>query len=122
MAFYRGMWELMGFGYFAVFEKASGTHVADAGVMEAFREINPPVTGTLEAGWMFAAEAQGKGYAREAMRAILDWCASTNPGRPVTCIIDPRNEPSLRLAEHLGFREFARTDYNGAEAVLLWLG
>ncbi|MDR6666847.1 RimJ/RimL family protein N-acetyltransferase [Rhizobium sp. 1399] len=31
----------------------------------------------------------------------------------MTCIISPDNMPSLRVAEKLGFRETARTDYNG---------
>lgn len=71
MAFYRGMWELAGFGYFAVFEKDAGSYIGDAGMLEAHRAIEPSLVGTMEAGWIFKAEAQGKGFAREAMRAVL---------------------------------------------------
>jgi hypothetical protein len=34
-------------------------------------------------------------------------------------MISPENTPSFRVAEKLGYREFARTDYKGLPSVLL---
>lgn len=111
MACHRGMWELMGFGYFAVIDKASGAFIGDAGVQEARRAMEPSLEGTLEAGWIFAAASHGKGYAREAMEAVFAWCADAHPGRAITCIVDEGNAASLRLAGRLGFGEIGRSRY-----------
>ncbi|EKF19208.1 GNAT family N-acetyltransferase [Nitratireductor pacificus] len=108
---HRGMWSLMGFGYFAIEEKASGAFVGSAGVQECRRAITPSLEGTMEAGWILAPQAHGKGYAREAMEAVLAWCGEAHPGRAVTCIINEENTPSQKLATRLGFRERAQTHY-----------
>ena len=105
LVFYRGMWSLMGFGYFAVEDKATGDHIGDAGVMDGKRQIQPSLAGSLEAGWIFAPAWHGRGYAAEAMSVVLAWCERRFPAMTVTCIIDPENGPSLALAHKLGFRD-----------------
>ncbi|MEC9246967.1 MAG: GNAT family N-acetyltransferase, partial [Pseudomonadota bacterium] len=47
LAMHRGMWDLMGFGYFAVTEKTTGAFLGDAGVQEARRVITPSLEDTL---------------------------------------------------------------------------
>lgn len=106
-----GAWQHMGFGFFAVFEKASGNLVGEAGFHEARRIIEPPLEGSLEAGWALMPSAQGWGYATEAMRAAIDWAVETYPGRRMTCLINVDNLASMRVAARLGFSEFARTLY-----------
>ncbi|CAN0654550.1 GNAT family N-acetyltransferase [Nitratireductor aquimarinus] len=122
MAMHRGMWDLMGFGYFAVIEKSTGAFLGDAGVQECRRELSPSIEGTMEAGWVFLPEAHGKGYAREAMEAVFKWCASVQPDMETTCIIDEENTPSQKLAARLGFAERARTDFNERPAIIYWRG
>lgn len=114
-----GGWNQMGFGFFAVIEKASGHLVGEAGFHEARRQIEPPLEGTLEAGWVLMPSAQGWGYATEAMQAAIGWAEAAFAGRRMTCLIDPDNLASMRVASKLGFKEFARSDYSGSKLALL---
>lgn len=114
----RGMWHLMGFGFLAIEERATGALLGEAGFQDMRREMTPSIEGTLETGWALIPSAQGKGYAYEAVNAMLRWADLHHFGRKMTCIISPDNQPSLRLAERLGFREFARADYHGEVVVL----
>jgi RimJ/RimL family protein N-acetyltransferase len=56
-----------------------------------------------EVGYMLAFEAWGQGYASEAVEAMLDWGFTARGLNRVEADIDPRNEPSARLLERLGF-------------------
>lgn len=113
-----GLWRYLGFGCFAIEEKDGGAYVGEAGFHDMRREIEPPLDGTLEAGWALMPSAHGKGYATEAMRAALGWAEAAHPGLRATCMIDPDHQGSRRVAEKLGFREFARTTYYGKPIVL----
>jgi RimJ/RimL family protein N-acetyltransferase len=113
-----GMWTAMGFGYWAVIEKATGRMIGEAGFQDRQRGLTPRLDGTLEAGWTLVPETHGKGFASETLAAMLVWADDNFSGRPVTCIIDPGNAPSLRLAERHGFRAFARSDYHGSPTVM----
>ena len=115
---HAGMWHHMGFGFFAIEEKATGHFVGEAGFHEVRRNIVPSIEGTLEAGWALNSAGQGWGYATEAMTAAIAWADGTFPGMRMTCIIDPDNLPSIRVAHRLGFREFGRTTYKEAPVIL----
>lgn len=115
---YRGLWPLVGFGYWAVEEKSTGRFVGDVGFGDFHRMIEPPISGFPEAGWVLGPDFHGKGYASEAVAAALHWLDQTCKGRSV-CIIDPANRPSLRIAEKSGFREYQRTTFMGDEVILL---
>jgi RimJ/RimL family protein N-acetyltransferase len=61
----------------------------------------------LEVGWVLHPDFQGRGYAREAARALVDFTFSTlNPHR-VTAFLDARNGASAALCERLGMRRDA---------------
>lgn len=113
-----GQWELMGFGFFALREKAGGSFVGAAGFHEMRRALTPSIEGTLEAGWALVASHHGKGYAREAMVAALAWAQHACPGREISCIIDPENHASLRLARTLGFERVTQTLYKDGPTVI----
>ena len=115
---YRGMWAMLGFGFWIIEERESGRVLGEAGVHELRREIEPSLEGTLECGWMLAPDAHGKGLALEAMTAVLEWAAGAHPERALTCIIDPENAASQKLAAKLGFRETARTTYHGKPSIV----
>ena len=106
-----GMWQVMGFGFFAIEEKATGHFVGEAGFHEVRRNIMPSIEGTLEAGWALNSAGQGWGYATEAMQAAIGWAEAAFAGRKMTAIIDPDNQMSVRVAKKLGFSELARTTY-----------
>lgn len=50
---------------------------------------------------------QGKGYATEALKAIVNYLFVTLNKHRIIASVDPRNRPSLRLIERLGFRKEA---------------
>jgi len=69
---YVGHWAVLGFGYWVVAEKETGGFVGEVGFADYKREIEPPLEGTPEIGWVFACQAHGKGYATE-VRAATAW-------------------------------------------------
>jgi RimJ/RimL family protein N-acetyltransferase len=119
---YAGFWALLGIGYWVVRERASGRFVGEIGLAHFHRDITPSFDGSPEAGWAIATWAQGRGYATEALRAILEWFdtgpASEKAARTV-CMIAPENAPSLRVAAKCGFHELARTMYKEHEVLIM---
>jgi RimJ/RimL family protein N-acetyltransferase len=113
-----GVWHYMGFGFLALEDKQTGTFAGEAGFHELRRDLDPSIEGSMEAGWGLIAPLQGKGLAEEAMRAAIEWAAKNGSGERLTCIIDPKNGASLRVAEKVGFRRYAEASYHGS-AVLL---
>lgn len=97
-----GQWTLFGYGAWVVEETATGRVIGDIGLIEARRAIVPPIDGDPEMGWTLVPAAQGKGFAGEALAAILDWADARGMARTV-CIIDPGNDPSIRLAGKMGY-------------------
>ncbi len=116
---HAGLWQVLGFGFFAVDEKATGRFVGQVGFQELRREMVPSIEGTMEAGWALDPSAHGHGYAEEAMRAALAWADTRHRGVRITCIIAPENRASLRVAGKLGFSEAARTTYQDGPIVVL---
>jgi RimJ/RimL family protein N-acetyltransferase len=114
---FTGMWTLLGYGFWIIEDRATGAFLGEAGVMDAKRIIEPTLAGTLEAGWVMAAPARGKGMAFEAMSAVLDWTDATYPDVKQSCIIQEGNAASVKLAERLGFREVAHSDLTGTPMI-----
>jgi RimJ/RimL family protein N-acetyltransferase len=116
---YAGTWHYLGFGFFAVEERGSGRFVGEAGFLEMCRDMTPIKTeGTLETGWVVAPSLQGKGYATEAVSTAIAWAQKQFPGRRMTCIIDPDNAASLRVAEKVGFQRLGITTYKDEPNVI----
>jgi RimJ/RimL family protein N-acetyltransferase len=116
---YTGHWAHMGFGLWAVEEKASRRFIGEAGYANFHRELNPSFADAPEGGWVFAADAHGKGYATEAMQAAGDWMDRTRGRERRVCLIEPANIASLRVAEKLGFTKFADASYRETAVTLL---
>ena len=114
-----GMWQLLGFGGWAVVRKADGRLVGTTSLFNAWRALEPEFGEEPEMGWIFAAETHGQGIAGEACRAVLDWAESSLEPTPIWAIIAPANEPSFRLAEKLGFRRVGETLYNDEPTAVL---
>ena len=91
----------------ALVEKSSDRVVGVAGVQPLGE------SGDLEIGWWLAPEVWGRGYATEAGRAAMDHVLKTMQRSRVVAIIDPGNEPSVRVVDRLGFTYDRR--YTGAE-------
>ncbi len=109
-----GHWSLLGYGFWAVEESATGEFIGEIGFADLHRDIDPPITAP-ELGWVLVPPAHGKGYATEAVRAALAHQSSFDP----VCLIHPENLASLRVAEKCGFRELHRTTYHGSPTIQL---
>jgi len=116
---YVGHWAVLGYGFWAVEEKTSGTYLGEIGFAEFQRDIQPPLVGVPEIGWVLAPHAQGRGNATEAVRAAVAWGDTRFGGARTVCLIHPENAASIRVAEKCGYREFHRTEYHGKPAIML---
>lgn len=113
-----GLWSMLGYGYWAVEEKATGRYIGDLGFADFRREIDPSLRDMLEFGWVLSPAAHGQGYASEAVAAATEWAQRHLPDKRAVCIIAPDNLPSIRVAEKAGFREWRRTTYHGGPTVV----
>lgn len=110
---YVGHWALLGFGYWVVEEKATGSFAGEVGFANYKRDLESPLRDAPEIGWVFAARHHGRGYATEAARAAIAWGDAHFGRSQTTCIIHPENLPSIRVAEKCGYRELQLTAYKG---------
>ena len=113
---HAGHWTLLGYGSWVVRERASGVFVGEVGLMDAHRELTPPLDAP-EMGWVLSPAAHGQGYATEAVNAALTWAESHFGHTRVVCIVSPENVASMGVAHKCGFQEAGRATYHG-ETVL----
>ncbi|HCK84411.1 MAG TPA: GNAT family N-acetyltransferase [Hyphomonadaceae bacterium] len=118
---YPGLWALLGYGFWAIEEKASGRLAGEGGFADFKREISPAIDAP-EQGWALASWAHGKGYGSEAVAAMIAWGETHFGRRDFVCIISPENAPSIRVAEKVGYREVAHTTYKDAATVMFRRG
>ncbi len=114
---YAGHWAMMGYGYWAVEEKASGRYIADIGFADHRRAIVPVLDGP-EIGWVLSATEAGAGYATEAVRAAVAWGDGHFRDRRTVCIIAPDHARSIRVAEKAGYRLDGSGLYKGRETLV----
>ena len=114
-----GGWVFNGFGTWGVERKSDGKLVGNVGLFTAWRGLDPEFGEEPEMGWIMAAETHGQGMASEACRATLDWAESNLAPTAMWAIIAPENEPSIRLAERLGFERLHETPYHGAPTLVM---
>ena len=100
---YAGHWIVMGYGFWAVTRKDTAAFIGEIGFSDFKRPIDLPIRGIPEAGWAFVSSVHGQGYAGEALTACLAWSDKVARFPLTTCIIEPENEPSIRLAERAGY-------------------
>jgi RimJ/RimL family protein N-acetyltransferase len=115
---HAGHWSLLSFGYWVAEEKATSAFVGELGFADYKRDLEPPLDDIPEAGWAFASSAHGKGYATEALQAIVSWGEGHFMSSQTACLIHPDNAPSIRVAEKCGYRESLRTSYKGKPTIL----
>jgi RimJ/RimL family protein N-acetyltransferase len=114
-----GLWTLLGFGYWVAEAREDGAYLGQIGFADFKRDMRPSIEGTPEMGWIFAPQAQGRGFASEAAACALAWADEALPGREITAIIDAANAPSIRIAEKSGFSSREDALYRG-EPILLF--
>lgn len=110
---YVGHWSLMGFGYWAIEEKASGSFVGEVGFADFKRDVARSMRNVPELGWALTPRFHGKGYATEAVLAALAWGDAHLTAERTVCMISCENTASIRVAHKGGYREFETTDFGG---------
>lgn len=98
----RGMWPVLGYGYWIVTERETGAFIGETGFADFKRGMTPDLSVHPEAGWAFVKSAWGKGYATEAVSAAHNWLDTKLPGTS-HCIMNPEHVASRRVAEKIGY-------------------
>lgn len=108
---YEHSWESLGFGRFAVEERATGELVGRVGIMRADAWSATPEKD--EVGWVVAPSRWGHGYAGEAARAALaDGLDRAGLPRIVAFTL-PENVASRRVMEQCGMTERGEAEWAG---------
>ena len=94
------MYAERGHGMWAAIEKQQNRFVGQVGLVA--QEIGGETE--LEVGYLLLRSCWGNGYATEAARACCDYGFRELGAERLISLIDPRNEPSQRVAERLGMR------------------
>lgn len=114
-----GHWTLLGYGYWRVEERATGSFVGEVGLANFERGLEPSLDGIPEIGWALAPDAQGRGFATEAVGAAVAWADANLPYPRTACLIAPENVASLRIARKNGYRDWTETRFRGEPVLLL---
>ncbi|MEH6723871.1 MAG: GNAT family N-acetyltransferase [Qipengyuania sp.] len=95
------MYAREGFSFLFMVEKASGEMVGHCGIK---RVDNPqaPNVGDHEIGWLVREDRWRRGYAEEAMRAVLDWAFTRIHAPHVVALTSDANIGSWKLMQKLG--------------------
>lgn len=115
---YRGLWSILGYGYWAVRERETGRFIGDVGFADFKRDAQPSMSGVPEAGWVLTTRAHGRGYASEAVAAALAWLDRSERFHEVVCLIDSANPASLRIAKKMGFLPTGNVELGGEKVPL----
>lgn len=96
-----------GWVQFSVVDRDTGRLVGDVGMSQAEGE-----PGVIKVGYTMAPAVQGRGYATEAVRALVDYAFDVLDAQVVRAFASAENLPSIRVAEKVGLRlveRFERT-------------
>ena len=114
-----GLWELLGYGYWALEDKITGALAGIDGYAEFHRTIEPGIAGKPEFGWALASQFHGKKLSTEAVAAIQTWGDETLAASETSCIVAIANAPSIHLAQKFGFKTVAEGTYNDVTHLVL---
>lgn len=100
-----------GFSFLMMIEKKTGELVGHCGIKLVDNPLakNP---GDHEVGWLVREDRWRRGYAEEAMRAVLDWAFGRVGAPHVVALTSQRNVASWKLMEKLGMERRADLDFD----------
>ena len=110
---YPGLWAVLGFGYWAVFDKTSGEFIGECGFADFHRDITPSLRGIPELGYAVMPNAHGTGIASEMVSGAQDWIDTAMNCPRCVAIINPENAASIRVAEKSGYTVWQDTEFGG---------
>ncbi|HRQ36975.1 MAG TPA: GNAT family N-acetyltransferase [Chloroflexota bacterium] len=91
-------YDRLGFGLYLVESIGTGEAMGMCGLLK--REVLDDV----DIGYAFLPEFCGNGYAREAATAVLHHAHQVLGLNRVVAVVNPQNQPSIRLLEKIEFR------------------
>ena len=103
--------EERGFTFWAVERKRDGELLGFCGIKLA-DTAGSPIEGEYEIGWRLREDAWGRGYAKEAAIASLDFAFGVLGAKRVVAITFIGNEASWGLMERLGMTRRPELDYD----------
>lgn len=104
IAMVKGHKEMRGYSFFAVVEKSSGKFIGRIGPW------NPEGWPAPEVGWTLHRDYTGKGYAKEAGAACVDYVFNTLGWDKVIHLIAHGNIGSIKTAEAIGSVHLGETE------------
>jgi RimJ/RimL family protein N-acetyltransferase len=98
-----------GFSFWIVQRREDGALLGFCGFK---RGTVGPIIGEMEIGWRLREDAWGRGYAREAAGACLDWAWANLDCEKIFAITVMGNVPSWGLMQRLGMTRRADLDFD----------
>ena len=99
-----------GFGFMMMIEKSTGELVGHAGMKRVDASFAPNV-GDHEIGYILREDRWRRGYAEEAMRAVIEWAFVSIDAPHVVALTSPANIGSWKLMEKLGMERREDLDF-----------
>lgn len=100
-----------GFSFLFVIERETGELVGHCGLKRVDHE-NAKNEGDFEIGWIIRDDRWRRGYAMEAVTAVLEWAFQTHDAPLVVALTSGRNQASWRLMEKLGMERREDLDFD----------
>ena len=100
-----------GFSFLLMHEKETGELVGHCGLKRVDAK-GAPNPGDIEIGWVVREDRWRRGYAREAVMAVLDWAFEVHDAPHVVALTSEANAPSWRFMEALGLDRRADLDFD----------
>ncbi len=88
-----------GYGQWGLFSKRDNIFIGICGLNSHMVENND----LLHVSYRLVPNHQGKGFASEATTALIYFCKQELNLETISVLIDPNNEPSLKVAKRVGF-------------------
>ena len=104
-----------GFGFMLMIERASGELVGHCGLRRVVHPLAPNRQ-DHEIGWIVREDRWRRGYAYEAMRAVVDWGFATIGAPLLVALTCEANIGSWRLMEKLGMERRRDLDFHDPDA------
>lgn len=107
----RASFAAHGFGFMLMTERETGEIVGHCGLRHVAHPLAPNPE-DHEIGWVVREDRWRRGYAFEAMRAVVDWGFAVHRAPRIVAITTQINTGSWRLMEKLGMIRASALDFN----------
>lgn len=108
----RASFAAHGFGFMLMTERDSGEIVGHCGLRHVAHPLAPNAGRDHEIGWLVREDRWRRGYALEAMRAVLGWGFGVHHAPLIVALTIENNLGSWRLMEKLGMSRMPALDFN----------